>query len=278
LSTTTVSETNQWCAKYVPIGSPHVTPYVSHIFCPKVYTCLYVSHILCPKVFFSSSSWFISFPFRSLYVSHILCPKVFFFLLPGLFPSHSVPTVRTERSQGKELPSFTLCYDITLSSLSTKKWEILDFTLSFSGSPALSNASWPIHTYQTSSTINKDISPLTLSFLGSSTLSNCHAKHPGDIVHSKRREIFVPFTWSFLGWLSFRRRKKKKRDSTFHPEFLQVILSCQKERFHLRAWVSSGQLLFSNACKSTLKMSFGNGERFHLSPWVYQGQLLFQVP
>jgi hypothetical protein len=29
-----------------------VKPYVSHIFCPKVYTCLYVSHILCPKVFF----------------------------------------------------------------------------------------------------------------------------------------------------------------------------------------------------------------------------------
>ncbi len=58
--------------------APHVTPYVSHIFCPKAYTCLYVSHILCPKVFFSSSSWFISFPFRSLYVRHILCPKVFF--------------------------------------------------------------------------------------------------------------------------------------------------------------------------------------------------------
>jgi len=31
---------------------------------------LYVNHILCPKVFFSSSSWFISFPFRS----H--CPSV----------------------------------------------------------------------------------------------------------------------------------------------------------------------------------------------------------
>ncbi len=78
LSTTTVSETDQWCAKYVPIGSPHVTPYVSHIFCSKLYTCLYVSHILCPKVFFSSSSWFISFPFRSLYGSHILCPYPFF--------------------------------------------------------------------------------------------------------------------------------------------------------------------------------------------------------
>jgi hypothetical protein len=47
-----------------------VTPCLSHIFCPKVYTCLYVSHILCPKVFFSSSSWFSSFPFRS----H--CPSV----------------------------------------------------------------------------------------------------------------------------------------------------------------------------------------------------------
>jgi hypothetical protein len=76
LSTTTVSETNQWCAKLLFPIAPHLTPYVSHIFCPKVYICLYVSHIL--------------------------CPNVFFFLLPGLFPSHSwsVETCTIRLSRG----------------------------------------------------------------------------------------------------------------------------------------------------------------------------------